>query len=66
MGLNTGSMNVLPGQLISPSNRRVNQINPIRNAALLKIMDEISKDNSFHIDGIKVWSSRKLSIWFKS
>lgn len=61
MGINTGNASLLPGQLISPSTRRLNQISPIRNAALLKVMDEISKDNYFHIDGIKK-GSEKLQI----
>ena len=53
MGLNTGNACMLPGQLISPSTRRLNQISPIRNAALLKVMDEISKaemGKMFHLN----------------
>ena len=60
MGVNSNHMNILPGQLISPTARRLNQVSPIRNAALLKVMDEIAKDQYFHIDGIKKGTEKDL------
>jgi len=53
-------MELKPG-LISRNTKKEEFISPLRDSILVKMLDDISKDQSFKIDGIKKGRERQLA-----
>ena len=53
MGAASGYKNSFNPQFLTSSDRRVRQIDPLRDATMLKMLDEIARDDTFRIEGMK-------------
>ena len=60
MGAASGYKNSFNPQFLTSSDRRVRQIDPLRDATMLKMLDEIARDDTFRIEGMKKGSEKAV------
>ena len=60
MGAASGYKNSFNPQFLTSSDRRIRQIDPLRDATMLKMLDEIARDDTFRIEGMKKGSEKAV------